>query len=127
MQTKDNVIRRCRFAPYLKGCGPTFQLTVWDTYRTDRLHKSILGYRLTMIPPHGRKPIELFTGEDFDCSPCYAIDSDDCVAALMGFLTLRPGDTDRDYFDNYTEAQLDFTAQHAEALACEVYSRFGQV
>ena len=46
------------------------------------------------------------------------------VAAIMGFLTLRPGDTDRDYFDSYTAEQIEFRDTHAETLACEVYSRF---
>lgn len=117
--TADQVLRRVRFAPYRKGCGPTFALTMWDTYRTEH-GKSVLGYRLNM----GRTT--LFTGEDFGCSPCHAIDSDDTVRALMSFLTLRPGDTDREYFDGYTAAQLEYCSQHAEALACAVSDRFGE-
>jgi hypothetical protein len=41
-----------------------------------------------------------------------------------GRLILRPGDTDADYFADYTDGQRAFCAAHAEALACEVYSRF---
>ena len=67
----------------------------------------------------------LFEGEDFGCSPMHAIDSDETLAGIMGFLTLRPGDTDPEYFEGYTEAQLDYCSQHAEALACEVSRRFG--
>lgn len=44
---------------------------------------------------------------------------------LLGFLTLRPGDTDREYFDKYTPAQLEYANQHAETLPCECYARFG--
>lgn len=72
-------------------------------------------------------PTLLFEGEDFGCSPMHAIDSDECVAAIMSFLTLRPGDTDREYFEDYTEAQLDYCSQHAEALASEVLNRFGEI
>lgn len=42
----------------------------------------------------------------------------------MSFLTLRPGDTDSDYFKDYNETQKEFCAQHAESLACEVQNRF---
>jgi hypothetical protein len=72
------------------------------------------------------RPRTLFEGEDFACSPCHAIDSDECIASLMGFLTLRPGDTDAEYFESYTPQQIDYCEQHAEALAGEVYSRFGE-
>jgi hypothetical protein len=114
------VIRRCRFTPYRRGMGPCFALTVWDTFRTDQMGKSVLGYRLTM------RGAVVFQGEDFACSPCVAIDSDECIGALMSFLTLRPGDTDGDYFASYTESQLEFCSSHAESLAMEVSFRFGE-
>ncbi len=44
----------------------------------------------------------------------------------MGFLTLRPGDTDQEYFDGYTDNQLQYADEHAETLSCEVCSRFGE-
>jgi hypothetical protein len=68
----------------------------------------------------------LFSGSDFGCSPMHAIDSDDTIAGLMGFLTLRPGDTDDEYFDNYTDAQRDYADHYAETLSCEVMTRFGE-
>lgn len=111
-------IRRCIFRPYRKGYGPTFCLTLYDTGET-RDGKWRLAYRLTS----GRKTI--FEGDDFYFSPLHAIDSDSTVASLMGFLTLRPGDTDREYFENYTPTQLEFCEQHAEALGCAVCDRFG--
>ncbi len=68
----------------------------------------------------------LFEGEDFCCAPSYAIDGDQCIASLMGFLTLRPGDTDREYFADYTPEQLEYCSHHAESLSCEVMNRFGE-
>ena len=70
------------------------------------------------------KTSTLFDGVDFCCSPLSAIDSDDTVAAVMGFLTLRPGDTDEEYFDDYTDTQRQYCEEHAESLAGEVYCRF---
>lgn len=115
-QQKREEMRRCRFTPYLSGHGPSFTLSLY--WRgTERI-----GYRLTQSGE--KKPI--FEGQDFRPSPMHSVDGDEAVKALMGFLTLRPGDTDREYFDDYTPRQLEFAAQHAEALACCVYDRFGE-
>lgn len=112
-------IRQVRFTPYRKGAA-AFTLTLFDTHQTDSDGKSILGYELR------QRAATIFAGEDFHCSPLHAIDSDEAVKDLMGFLTLRPGDTDAEYFEKYTEAQLDFASEHAEALSLEVMNRFGE-
>jgi len=88
-----------------------YRLKMWDTYETDRHGKSILGYEF-----FDREGNLLFTGEDFSPSPMHAIDSDDSVRALLGFLTLRPGDTDEEYFAEYTPEQIDFAETDAESL-----------
>lgn len=119
----------------LKGCGPTFTLATWDPNRKGFGGKWIVGYRLTMhttywtSPP--MRPVKtvhtvLFEGEDFGCSPMHAVDSDQAIEGIMSFLTLRLGDTDREYFAQYTPEQLDFCSQHAEALAAEVERRFNK-
>jgi len=124
--SEANALRTVRFFPYIKkGHGPSFTLHTYDTCKTDDMGKSVLGYRLT-IRENGQTRV-LFRGEDFACSPCYAIDSDECVASLMGFLTLRPGDTDSNYFDAYTPGQLAYAEKHAETLAMAVIDRFGFV
>ena len=127
-----DIIRRCRFSPYLKGKGPIFHLTMWDTGRTDSSGmKSRLGYKLVASCPHLTKHSKhgerwtVFEGEDFCASPLHAIDSDETVAALMSFLTLRPGDTDREYFDGYTEVQKAFCEQDAETLGNHVAMQYG--
>ena len=51
----------------------------------------------------------LFKGNDFSC---YAGDDNkwkENAMSLMGFLTLRKGDTDDEYFNNYTDDQLAFS------------------
>ena len=117
-----DVLRRMRFAPYRAGCGPRFALTTWDTGRA-RDCKWMIGYRLTMIT--GRRREVLFEGEDFGCSPMNSIDSDAACAGIMSFLTLKPGDTDPEYFASYTPAQMEYCRQHAEALSGAVHWRFG--
>ena len=111
-----DILRRCRFRPYRDG--PMFSLTIWDTHRKSGSH-SLLGYRLSS---EGKV---IFKGEDFGCPSCNCVDSDATVDGIMTFLTLRPGDTDVEYFRDYSAAQFEFCSLHADALSCEVQSRFG--
>ena len=110
-------IRLVRFRPY-RDHGPTFSLELYEVLgQSERI-----GYTLRQHD-HG-KTVVIFEGRDFRPSPLHAWDSDETVAAIMSFLTLRVGDTDREYFENYTAEQMEFRDTHAESLACEVYSRF---
>lgn len=59
----------------------------------------------------------IFSGDDFGCSPLHAIDSIECVASMLHFLSLRPGDTDKEYFDSYSPAQLEWANQWGEELS----------
>ena len=106
---RDDVLRTRIFRPYL--AGPTFRLRLYYV-GGDRI-----GYVLTQFDGNGANGREIFEGADFRPSPLHAIDSDETVRALMTFLTLRPGDTDAEYFDSYTPEQRDFAATHAEALS----------
>ena len=114
-------LRTVILAPYRKGAGPKFVLTTFYTGRTDEIGKPIIAYEFR----EQGKANNIFTGDDFHCSPLHAIDSDDCVYGLLGFLTLRPGDVEDWYFHDYTLAQQSFRDNHAEALALEIENRFG--
>lgn len=118
-------LRTCRFRPYAHGAGPAFTLTMHATDRTDSRGCTYIGYELVERAP-GEEPVVLFQGEDFCGSPMHADDSNETVASLMSFLTLRPGDTDADYFAEYTADQRAYCDEHAEALAMACYDRFGE-
>ena len=120
--TRENFLRRVWFQPYCGKDAPRFRLTTWDTGRTGYGGNYLVGYRLSIIKPG--TILTLFEGEDFGCSPLHCIDSDETVAGIMGFLTLRPGDTDAEYFEDYTPEQLAYCSEHAEALGCEVSFMF---
>jgi hypothetical protein len=117
----SNCTRTVHFKPYRKGCGPVFTLKLFY------LGLERIGYQLTMREQYnaigGRI---LFEGSDFRPSPLHSIDGNEAVKAILCFLTCRPGDTDREYFADYTPAQLDYCSSHAEALSCEVMHRFGE-
>ena len=124
IEAPEALLRRIEFNPYLPGHGPIFTLTTWDCGDRTSCGKYRLGYRLSMC--EDGKTRMVFEGAEFGCSPCHAIDSDEACAAIMGFLTLRPGDTDSEYFENYTQFQLDYCEQHAEALGYDALCTFGE-
>src|SRR4051812_567930 len=84
------------------------------------------GYRLTLYYLGGERIGYRFTdngklifeGKDSRPSPMYGIDSLESVYALLSFLSLRPGDTDSDYFKSYTKDQLQWCESYrAETLS----------
>jgi hypothetical protein len=117
-----DIIRRVRFTPYRRGMGPTFTLIMYATGRYDSRGCSTIEYELRQHL--GGYTTIVFRGDDFNGSPMNADDSDATVCALMGFLTLRPGDTDDEWFDNYTTEQRAYCDMHAETLNSEVSGRF---
>ena len=104
---------------YLRKCifklgKDIFTLTLFET-NTERLE---------YVFKHNKKVI--FQGRDFRPSPLYAIDSDETIKDLMGFLTLKPGDTDKEYFQDYTTEQMNFCEQFAEDLQMIIFDRYGE-
>lgn len=113
-------LRTVRLRPCGHGTKPCFTLTTWDTGRTMPLGHSVIGYRLSCAG------VTVFSGEDFGCAGHVPIDSDKCLASLMSFLTLRPGDTDYDYFAGYSREQLEFAQSFGEEMAIYCAERFGE-
>lgn len=61
----------------------------------------------------------LFHGDDFKPSPLHAPDSLETIVDLLGFLTVRPGDTDASYFVKYTREQMEWAqGRDVEDVAC---------
>src|SRR5690606_37510935 len=79
-------------------------LRTWDTGKLSA-GRTCLGYELRYAAGAA-----VFSGADFRPSPMHADDADVTLRALCGFLFLRSGDTDRDYFADYSPAQLAFSA-----------------
>jgi hypothetical protein len=94
-----------------------YKLILWDTGKRDRENygHEYLGYRF--IAPDGTV---LFQGTDFGVPYGTDTTSDTVLRDLLGFLTLKPGDTDDEYFDKYTEQQMAFAQGDAERLS--IYS-----
>lgn len=96
--------------------GGVFELKMWATARIDNRGQTIIAYDFRRTG--SEEPI--FAAEDFAGSPMHGDDSNEVVEALLGFLTLRPGDTDQDYFEEYTKEQMDFAlSQMCETMQLE--------
>jgi len=81
------------------------KIQVYTIYQgTDKL-KYFLYYKDELI----------FKGDDFRPSPMHGIESLDALNSLLGFLSLQLGDTDDEYFENYTGKQIKFS----EDMVCE--------
>lgn len=89
-----------------------FRLRMWDSGQQDKRGTTTIAYLF-----QDKNSRALFKGCDFNGSPLHADDSNECVRSLLSFLTLRPGDTDAEYFENYTADQLDFADTDAENLS----------
>lgn len=57
----------------------------------------------------------IFEGVDF--STTAGTTYGEAARGVLGFLTLRPGDTDSEYFDGYTPEQIAWRDEYAEELA----------
>ena len=77
--------------------------------------RPVIGYRLF---DDGKL---IFEGDQYRPAPSVGIASDGAVMHLLGFLTLKPGDTDPEYFDAYTSEQLAWCqSMRAEELSLMV-------
>lgn len=101
--TTNNALRHVRLEA-------GYTLRTWDTPNRAPTGQWYIGYEFC-----GPDGTVIFTGEDCGVSPMHAVDSDDALRGLLVFLTLQPGDTDTEYFADYTEAQMAF----AESTDCE--------
>jgi hypothetical protein len=87
-----------------------FTLKLYDTNRPNGRGRTYLAYKF-----YDRGEL-IFRGEDFSPSPMYCDDSPETVTALLTFLSLRPGDTDREYFEGYSPRQLAWCRERGEEL-----------
>ena len=82
-----------------------------ERFRVELHHSKKLEYKFF------DRGILIFSGDDFRPSPCHADDSIETFLSLLSFLSLQKGDTDDEYFDEYTPAQLEWRDESAEDLA----------
>jgi hypothetical protein len=95
-----------------------FSLRVYHTGRFASRGTSLLAYRFR------DKGKLIFDGSEYSPSPMDSDDGMETVYGILSFLSLRPGDTDREYFDKYTPEQLAWCESgRAEYLSLIVNER----
>ena len=94
-------------------------LRTWqaDGFRLDLFYAGTGWGRVRLAYEFSDRGEVIFAGDDFYPSPLHSYDGDEAIAALLGFLALRPGDTDREHFDRYTNRQLAWAYERGEALS----------
>lgn len=117
-------IRFARIAPYLKGKGPTFRVEIWDTFTTDNRGCTRLIARLYMFDAGKRTHV---LDMPFCNGPWTADDSNQSMAMAIEGVAMKPGDTDADFFADYTPEALAVVSKHGDSLAMVAYDRFGEV
>lgn len=82
-----------------------YELRLYDA-GTDDEGREVLRYVFHDLGWSEQSGRRLFVGGDYRPSPMHSVDGPESIAGLLSFLSLREGDTDRDYFDGYDERQL---------------------
>lgn len=125
----DNLLRTVILAPYAFKDSALFRLDMWEVPSVGLgiTADTRIRYRLEMRERGEHKWVTVFEGQDFRPSPLHAIDSDACVCSLLHFLCLKPGDTDKQYFEGYTPLQMSFALCHGEDVWQEAERRFGEL
>jgi len=101
--------------------GSWVHLKMWDTGGRDWRGQTIISYQLR----HKGKIV--FLGSDFAGSPMNCDDSRETVGSLLLFLSLRPGETDKEFFENYTADQLVWVREHGEWLSLLAHQMLGEL
>lgn len=119
----------------MRRAATATQLTVWrrDGYElrlydagTDDEGREVLRYVFHDLGWSEQSGRRLFVGGDYRPSPMHSVDGRESIAGLLGFLSLREGDTDRDYFDGYDERQLAWRdSERSELLQLIVHEMEG--
>lgn len=99
------------------NCGK-YTLDIYDV--DDEKDRTRVGYRFFYDDEL------IFEGDNYRISVFDKKDDDATIATLLSFLSLRKGDTNKEYFDNYTEKQLAFSEEHGEELSIIIYDQFGE-
>lgn len=95
-------------------------IRAFDTYRTNpQTGHSYLRCELVF---NGKK---IFNDGRVGIPSHKSIDGADAKEGVVSLFCLKPGDTDQDFFEDYTEEQLQFVTEHGEALYCAKCDRWG--
>jgi hypothetical protein len=59
-------------------------------------------------------------------SPLCSCDGDDARRGVLTHVAMKPGDTDRDFFADYSRDQLEWVECYGEELSLVAFDRYGE-
>lgn len=101
----------------------TYQLTMDIDHATFNRGRPTVAYTFERLTPN---QCVLFKNNDYSPSPKWDLLDDESVYDLMSFLTLKDGDTDPEYFKDYTVVQLFFRDVEAAYLNIVIEDLYNQ-
>lgn len=111
---------------FLFTLRPRKGLTV-KAYELFHKHTNTHMYFTIEVKENGR--VLFPKGQQYAGVSVFAGDSIDGKAAkslALALLAMKPGDTDSEYFDSYSEDQLDWARENGEEIELIRYNRFGE-
>ena len=131
MNYEPEKVRTLHVRPYRKGIGmPWFKIEIWDANKTDHRGAPVVLWRLFEQSEGGGSTL-VFDGlaepHKWRCSGWFSVDGDEAAECVLAFVGLRPGDTDAEFFEDYSPAQIAFAEAYGEAISGEKECRFPEV
>ena len=111
------------------GDGKTLAVTAWDDAPSNSPYHRRIDVRATVLWTEDGKRCSAtpFKRGDTWCGVSGGCtDSQEAKALVLGLLAMRPGDTDPDYFSDYTPDQLAFANDYSDDITCEQMRRYGE-
>lgn len=101
-------------------------VTVWDDAGFQAPNHRRLDVEALLISEGGKREV-IFAKGDTYCAVTQQDTTDGAAAhhLVLSLLAMKPGDTDRDYFANYSERQLDFATRYGEEIGIIADDRYG--
>lgn len=110
--------------------GITLAVTAWDNAGGGTHNRIDVEAALLWddgIHKRKRRDVVFAKGETWCGLPAgKCTDSDDAKELVLSLLAMKPGDTDDEYFANYTEDQLRFANSYGEELSMVALDRYGE-
>ena len=111
----------------------TATITAWDANHTNpKTGHMRIDCQLTWRPMNGgisdksNRPIVVFPRGATWCAVnrYTAIDGIEAKERVMSLFAMRPGDTDAEFFEHYTDDQLSWVTRYGEELGAEREARY---
>jgi hypothetical protein len=105
--------------------GKTYHIPVYE--RNVRTHNGGVAYTFNVLERVGKNHHNIiFSNMVGSFSPCHACDGVNAKRHILMHLAMKQGDTDQEFFDTYSDEQLEFVNTFGEEIYFLAVSRYGE-